>query len=104
MKINIYSRRIEYPEEYMTKKVKCCTLFFFLCEFLLEGFSHKVFNETTCAIQSTNAMYSFLRELFFPTRFLFGVFNEACAYRGKRPRGSVVKYTDSNLEGKEGKS
>jgi hypothetical protein len=46
----------------------------------------------------------FSENCFFPTRFLFGVFNEACAYRGKRPRGSVVKYTDSDLEGKEGKS
>jgi formate/nitrite transporter FocA (FNT family) len=51
----------------MTKKVKCCTLF--LCEFLLEGFSHEVFNETTCAIQLTNAMYSFLQEPFFPLGF-----------------------------------
>jgi len=74
---------------------------FSLCEFLLEGFSHKVFNETTCAMQLTNVMYSFLQEPFFPTRFSDGVFNEACAYRGNRPRGSVVKHTDSILEGKE---
>ena len=38
----------------------------------------------------------------FSTGFLDGVFNEACAYRGRK---SVVKYTDSILEGKEkGKS
>ena len=29
-------------------------------EFLLKGFSQKVFNETTCVMQLTNAMYSFL--------------------------------------------
>jgi len=74
---------------------------FSLCEFLLEGFSHKVFNETTCAMQLTNAMYSFLQEPFFPTGFSDGVFDEAYAYRGNRPRGSVVKHTDSFLEGKE---
>ena len=49
----------------------------------------------------TNAMYYFLQEPFFSTRFSDGVFNEACAYRGNRPRGSVVKHTDSILEGKE---
>ena len=37
----------------------------------------------------------------FPTGFSDGVFNEPCAYRGNRPRGSVVKHTDSILEGKE---
>ena len=74
---------------------------FSLCEFLLEDFSHKIFNETTCARQLTNAMYSFLQEPFFPTGFSDGVFNEACAYRGIRLRESVVKYTDSILEGKE---
>ena len=74
---------------------------FFLYEFLLEDFSHKVFNETTCAMQLTNAMYSFLQEPFFSTGFSDGVFNEACAYRGNRPRESVVKHTDSILEGKE---
>jgi hypothetical protein len=37
----------------------------------------------------------------FPTGFSDGVFNEACAYRGNRPRGSVVKHTDLILEGKE---
>jgi hypothetical protein len=42
---------------------------FSLGEFLLEGFSHKVFNETTCAMQLTNAMYSFLQEPFFPLSF-----------------------------------
>ena len=74
---------------------------FFLCEFFLECFSHKVFNETTCAMQLTNVMYSFLQEPFFPTRFSDGVFNEACAYHGNRPRESVVKHTDSILKGKE---
>ena len=78
--------------------------YFSPCEFLLEGFSHKVFNETTCAMQLTNAMYSFLQEPFFPTGFLDVVFSEACAYRGNRPRGSVVKHTDSILEGKDEKS
>ena len=42
---------------------------FFLCEFLLEGFSRKVFNKTTCAMQLTNAIYSFLHEPFFPLDF-----------------------------------
>ena len=77
----------------MTKKVKCCTLFP-LCEVLLEDFSHKVFNEATCAIQFENAMYSFLREPFFPTGFSDGVFNEACAYLGNCPRGNVEKHMD----------
>ena len=84
----------------MTKKIKCCTLFS-LYEFLLKGFSHKVFNETTCAMQLTNVMYSFFQEPFFPTRFSDGVFNEACAYHGNRPRESVVKHTDSILKRKE---
>jgi hypothetical protein len=52
-------------------------------------------------MQLTNAMYSFLQELFFPTGFSDRVFNEACAYRCNRPRGSVVKHTDLILEGKE---
>ena len=37
----------------------------------------------------------------FPTGFSDGVFDEACAYRGNRPRGSVIELTDSILEGKE---
>ena len=73
---------------------------FSLYEFLLEGFSHKVFNETTCAMQLTNVMYSFLQEPFFPTGFSDEIFNEACAYRDNRPRGSVVKHTNSILERK----
>jgi hypothetical protein len=73
----------------------------FLCEFLLEGFSSKVLNETTCAMQLTNTMYSFLQEPFFPTGLSDGVFDETCAYRGNRPRGSIVKHTDSILEEKE---
>jgi hypothetical protein len=43
----------------------------------------------------------FLTRTFFPTGFSDGVFNEAYAYRGNRPRRSVVKYTYSILEGKE---
>ena len=74
---------------------------FNLCEFLFEGFLCKVFNETTSAMQLTNAMHSFLREPFFSTRFSDGVFNEACAYRGNSPRGSVVKHMDYFLEGNE---
>ena len=74
---------------------------FFLCEFLLEGFSHKVFNETTYAIKLTNVMYSFIQEPFFPIGFSDGVFNEACAYHGNRPRGSVVKHINLILEEKE---
>jgi hypothetical protein len=50
----------------------------------------------------TKAMYSFLRELsLFPTEFSDRVFNEAYAYRGNRPRESVIKHTDSILEEKE---
>ena len=52
-------------------------------------------------MQLTNAMYSFLQEPFFPTGFSNGIFNEACAYRGNRPRESVVKHPDSFLEEKE---
>ena len=37
----------------------------------------------------------------FPTGFSDGVFDEACAYHGNRPRGSVIKLMDSILEGKE---
>jgi hypothetical protein len=37
----------------------------------------------------------------FSTGFLDGVFNEAYAYRGNRPKRSVVKHTDLILEGKE---
>ena len=52
-------------------------------------------------MQLTNVMYSFLQEPFFSTEFLDRVFNEAYAYRGNRPRRSVVKYVDSILEEKE---
>jgi hypothetical protein len=52
-------------------------------------------------MQLTNAMYSFLQELFFSTGVSDGVFNEACAYRGNRPKESVVKHSDLILEGKE---
>ena len=37
----------------------------------------------------------------FSTGFSDGVFNEACAYRGNRPRGRVVKHTNSILKEKE---
>ena len=37
----------------------------------------------------------------FSTGFSDGFFDEACAYRGSRPMGSVVKHTDSILEENE---
>jgi hypothetical protein len=74
---------------------------FFLCEFLLEGLSHKAFNGTTCAMQLMNVMYSFLLEPFFSNGFSDVVFNKACAYHSNHPRESVIKHTDSVLEGKE---
>jgi len=77
--------------------------FSFLCEFFHDGFSHKVFNEATCAIPLTKAMYCFLQEHFFPTGFLNGVFNEVCAYRSNHPMRSIVKHTDSILEEKKKK-
>ena len=80
----------------MTKKIKCCTLFSYVSFYL--KVSRKVFNKTTCVMQLMNAMYSFLQEPFFPTEFLDGVFNEACAYRDNHPRWSVIKHTDSILE------
>jgi hypothetical protein len=40
---------------------------------------------------------------FSPTGFSDGAFNEACAYYGNRLKGSVVKYIDSILQGKEKK-
>jgi hypothetical protein len=51
------------------------------------------------AINECNVLFS--SRTVFPTGFSDGVFNEACAYRGNRPRESVVKYTDLILEGKE---
>jgi hypothetical protein len=69
--------------------------YFFLCEFLLEGFSHKVFNETTCAMQLTNVMYYFFAKTIFSTGFSDEVFNKACAYRGNRPKRSAVKHKNS---------
>ena len=54
-------------------------------------------------MQLTNAMYFFLQKPFFPLGFTDGVFNEAHAYRGNRPRGSIIKHTDSVLEEKEKK-
>ena len=53
---------------------------FSLCEFLLEGFSHKVFDEATCVMQIAIDMYSFLQELFFPIGLSDGVFDEAYAF------------------------
>jgi hypothetical protein len=84
-----------------TRKTQGCVLS--TCKLLTieamqtQGFSHKVFNETTCVMQLMNTLYSFLQELFFLTGFSNGVFNEACAYRGNRPRRSVVKHADSIL-------
>jgi hypothetical protein len=46
----------------------------------------------------------FSQRTVFPTEFSDGVFDEARAYRGNRPRESVVKHTDSILEGKEEES
>jgi len=37
----------------------------------------------------------------FSTGFLDRVFNKACAYHGNHPRKSVVKHTDSILEGND---
>ena len=50
-------------------------------------------------INECNVLFS--PRTIFSTEFLDEVFNEACAYRGNHPRGSVVKHTDSILEGKE---
>ena len=47
------------------------------------------FNEATSAIRLAATMYSFLH--FFPTRFLEGVFDEACVGRGILARGNVKK-------------
>jgi hypothetical protein len=51
------------------------------------------------AINECDVLFS-LRTV-FPTGISDGVFNEAYAYRGNRPRGSVVKHTDLILEGNE---
>ena len=51
------------------------------------------------AINECDVLFS-LRTIFF-TRFSNRVFNEAYAYRGNRPRGSVVKHKDFILEEKE---
>ena len=52
----------------MTKKVDVLYSFS-LGEFLLEGFSHEVFNEAIRAMQLAYAMYSFLQYRFFPLGF-----------------------------------
>jgi hypothetical protein len=44
-------------------------------------------------MQLTNTMYSFLQEPFFSLDFRIE-FNEASAYRGNCPMGSVVKHMD----------
>ena len=51
------------------------------------------------AINECDVLFS--SRTIFSTGFSDGVFNEACAYRGNRPRVSVVKHIDSILEGKE---
>ena len=51
------------------------------------------------AINECDVLFS--SRTIFPTEFSDRVFNEACAYRCNRLRGSVVKHTDSILEGKE---
>jgi hypothetical protein len=51
------------------------------------------------AINECNVLFS-PRTIFFH-RVSDRVFTEACAYRGNRPRESVVKHMDSILEGKE---
>jgi len=55
------------------------------------------------AINECDVLFS-QRTVFFFIRFLDGVFNEACAYCGNRPRRSVVKHTDLVLEVKEEES
>jgi hypothetical protein len=53
-------------------------------------------------LASTRMRYTlFSKNRFFSIGFSDGVFNEAYTYRGNRPRESVVKHTDSILEGKE---
>jgi hypothetical protein len=51
------------------------------------------------AINECNVLFS--PRTVFSIGFSDRVFNEAYASRGNRPRGSVVKYTDSIIEGKE---
>ena len=51
------------------------------------------------AINEYDALFS--PRTVFPTGFSDEVFNDACAYHGNHPRGSVVKHMDSILEGKE---
>jgi hypothetical protein len=51
------------------------------------------------AINEYDVLFS--PRIVFPTRFSDGVLNEACAYRGNRPRENIVKHTDSILKGKE---
>lgn len=70
------------PEESQTSPedlINCCTLFPLVSFFFSLGFSHARFltrQQVQHNIQS--AMYSFLLP-FFPTGFLGGVFDEACA-------------------------
>ena len=51
------------------------------------------------AINECNVL--FYPRTIFSTGFPDGVFNEPCAYHGNRPRKSVVKHMDFNLERKE---
>jgi hypothetical protein len=61
---------------------------FFLSEFLLEGFLHKVLmRQYVHAINECDVLFS--SRTIFSIGFSDGVFNEVCAYCGNRPRGSV---------------
>ena len=53
---------------------------FSFCEFLLEGFSRKVFNEATYAIQLRLICTFFPPMTVFPAGFSDEVFNEAYAF------------------------
>lgn len=62
-------------------------------------------NKATCALKFANAMYSlFFSKNVFPIGFPAGVFNGPCAYGGNRLKGSIVKHTNSILQGKKKKS
>ena len=69
--------------------------------FYLKVSNTRFFNETTCAMQLKIAMYSFLQEPFFPLDFRMGFLMRHVHIVVVAPMGSVVKHTDSILEGKE---
>ena len=81
----------------MTKKVKCYSLFPYVSFYL--KVSHTLSDNMCNAINECDVLFS--PRTIFPTGFSDGVFNEACASHGNRPKGSVVKHTNSFLEGKE---